>query len=208
MANPIKLGGRTLQECLQILDNAIERAALVPYATEARKALEMLKLSRERIPKEDAFLKKIYKGSLLPSYPEASQRALKKLNEYIPELENRVVIFKNMRDYLSQHIQLAALPNEDLDGERIYLARGMLIMPAGKNPVGYFVFKISISENRHVELEQTSSYRIDSIDEAIEKCKSMNMVGTIAIAKNTEHYPIEETALPIIKEKYERAFGL
>ncbi|MFH1210781.1 MAG: hypothetical protein V1645_02580 [archaeon] len=141
-------------------------------------------------------------------YENELTRMIDMLNSKIPVIEEKVVYFDSMKDCLLKHIQLEVLPNELFDGERIYLSKGHVIIPSGLNPTGYHVFGISAKAGKDgssLDFDNlVNSHPVSSVEEAIKKYVDPDVIASVAVAKNTEFYPLMETALPIVREKYEK----
>jgi len=115
--------------------------------------------------------------------------------------------FSRINEEIYNDIELEIL---DVDGgESIYLPQGRLIVPNGEPPE-YHVYKISTSwcdlHNReHVYFEKLTKRGYSSVEEALKDPHDFpkNMFGTIALVKNSEKYPLEESVMPMILWKYE-----
>lgn len=196
---------------LDSFDEAIKKNTLYPYTEEAHDLLDLLKSFRDYFyhskSKSKRFLQKHYFHNA-KYIRDNAKKILEFVNKSIHKTRERAIVFDGMRDCYLKHIQLEVMPNDDLDGERIYLSQGILIIPTIS---GYHVFDISIqyhatsSENNLMfEFEQLTEQGLNSVEEAIKKYADPEIfLGTIAIAKNTETYPLNETVIPIIVEKYE-----
>ena len=82
-------------------------------------------------------------------------------------------------------------------------------MPATIKSPGYHVFNLhAVEHDQKPEfcMEPITEYGLDSVETAIERYVKIPSIYPIVVAKNTEYYPLVETAMPIAKENYEKCF--
>lgn len=140
--------------------------------------------------------------------PQEINNAIGLTNKLIESYEEYSIQFTNMKNCLMKHIELEILPNKSLDNESIYLGRGKVVMPAKIKTEGYHVFDISVErclthKTDEVRLMPLTEHGLKTIEEALERYAEPDTIETLAVARNTEHYPLTETAIPIIRKKYE-----
>lgn len=124
------------------------------------------------------------------------------LADYIRTAQKFSQKFKMFHEAINNHIELAVLPF-DITGEKLYLKQGRLIMPTTIKTPGYHVFSINYEDEKGgILFEPITEYGLSSLEKALKDYVDPKMLGTVAIAKNTEQYPLEETALYILHEKY------
>ncbi len=211
------------------LDRAIESNLLFPFMDNAGEISEILNRVKERIIQARSYIKTTIKDPESRAYSltqlninlydsafkfyfmgKQLPKVVNMLKKNIPEFEEKSISLKNIKLRLADTIELEVLPN-DLDGEKTYFGRGKLIMlTAGSK--GYHVFDISTTkcdqcERPHLEFKTLTKYGLNSIEEAIEKYVDPTVIGTVAIARNTECYPLAEIVIPIIGEKYAAGLG-
>lgn len=223
-----------LEEILQVhkdaFDSALGSCALFPYKFEAERMINNLGSLKMHILRSMNNSDYIYENNVIglvdlknsvASMPICEFQfkfylmqkdfysAFKIINKQIPKFENRAVLFNDLFVFLMRDIKLNILPNLCFENAQVYTNHGILIMPTTKESPSYHAFNISTTkcsscDKEHVSLKQHTSQGFDSIDSAL------NLIGepengTIAIAEHTEHYPLIETSLPIVKDKYEKA---
>ncbi len=222
---------RVISLTLQTFDRAVVESALKPYSDSADDALEWIRSMRDDVQQfrtdvraysqeqhpfvnnythsVGKFVNEISNHRFKFYIAEAEiQHALEMIGKGVTEIGARTYLFEHMKTAVSEHIQLEVLPNELFDGERVYLGQGRLIMPTTVQTSGFHAFSFSYGKHNnsgkeHLHFEPLTRYGLSSLDEAIEKHVPKNMIGTVAIATNTEFYPLRETALPLIAKKYE-----
>lgn len=119
----------------------------------------------------------------------------------ISQIDELAMDLDYIKKGIMNHVQLEIMPNEALDDERIYLANGYVVIPEGRPNTVYPVFRVR-PINSKLEFKMLNG-KLSSLDDAIRNHVDKTIIATLAIAKNTEFYPLMETALPIVKEKYE-----
>ena len=209
---------------LSAFDNAISGLALEPYNFSASSMLKIL----EDLKKTLQFFREMgsYSGGSFINNRAAfirrigptefrffikggdAEEAAVNINNMINDTKVRDELFKGMYETVMHKITLEVVPNPDLENERVYLAQGRVIIPTNQSP-GYQIFKLSPFTCQegcfHVKLKQITSRGYSSVDEALDKGVDPAIIGTIAIAKNTEMYPLRATSIPIVELKYENA---
>jgi hypothetical protein len=217
--------GGLSQELSNLLDTAISRFAVEPYQNLARELQGNAENISQKIRQTYAEIRRKHPMAIQANAGEIG--LVHNLNRYrfmfiIPfseldkaqesfqaaaeSLEERAQRFVYMRDSISQHIQMEVLPNEILDGERTLLGQGYFVIPTTMRDRGFFVFKYSqnpcCKDTRAIAFQPTSEYGAHSIEEAIAQHIPPNRIGSVIIARNTEDYPLSETVMPILFEKY------
>ncbi len=212
------------------LDKAIESNLLFPSINNAYEIYNAMVNMRERIIRTECNIKTTSKDprsrdyayidfkinlydSVFKFYFMGSQlaRVAGIVDKNIILFGAKSMFLKNMKQHLMNTIELEVLPN-DLDGERTYFGQGKLIMLTTVESKGYHVFDISMKacsqcNKPHLEFITLTRYGLRSIEEAIEKYVDPAVIGTVAIARNTESYSLAETVIPIIGEKYVSGLG-
>lgn len=93
--------------------------------------------------------------------------------------------------------------DSDLGEEFRYLAQGYFIIPQ-KN--GYSITKFSYENDSEtgnlMSRTETDNNRVNTVEQALNKIPDSLLCSKV-VARNTEEYPIIETALPIVQRKYE-----
>lgn len=125
------------------------------------------------------------------------------LEQYLPRLRRDIKKLERVREKAYGEIDIEVEPSFD---ENYYLAQGWLIVPSG-NPARYHTFRLRYDISRGnpmILLEPASRRGYDSFEQARNDNWVIppQMLGTIATAKNTENYPLMETAVPTLKRKY------
>jgi len=139
-------------------------------------------------------------------HPNSSEieTMLNVINTLLPRLEEKSSLYGYLEECLMRHIQLDLLPDKLFGDRKVYLKSGHLIFPH----VGtYLVYDIFTYTNR-VVFKPIIRYGCRTQEEALKDYVDHSLIGSIAIAKNTDYYPLEETVLPILKKKYEEGLGL
>lgn len=219
---------------LSMFDNALKEMALLPYALGAECVLNELNFFKERINTfREGYAQKRKEhpqcSSALDSFPFPLPFSLtgqdflfvlygreigsliEKINRNISDLDERKNHFLRLKSGVEQHIQLEVLPDEVLGDD--YLAQGKLIVPTTIKSSGYHLYKINFqfcspcSRPHGLNMELMTEYGLPSVEEVLQQYCTPRPLGTVAVAKNTENYPLEETVLPILKLKYLEGFN-
>jgi hypothetical protein len=217
--------GGLSQELSNLLDTAINRFAVEPYQNLAKKLQESATSMNHDFRQAYAGIRRKHFAAIQANAGSIELllgleryhfmfviglSELDKAQEFFQtaaqSLEERAQRFVYMRDSISQHIQMEVLPNEILDGERTLLGQGYFVIPTTMRDRGFFVFKYSqnpcCKDTRAIAFQPTSEYGAHSIEEAIAQHIPSNRIGSVIIARNTEDYPLSETVMPILFEKY------
>lgn len=219
---------------LQMFDTALKEMALFPYAMGAECVLKELNFFKERVNtfRED-YAKKCKEhphfSSTLASFPFPMPFSLtgqtflfglrireigsliERINRNISSLDERKNHFLRLKSGVEQHIQLEVLPDEVLGDD--YFAQGKLIVPTAIKSSGYHLYRINLQFCSHcskphgMDMALMTEYGLPSVEEVLRQYCTPRPLGTVAIAKNTERYPLEETVLPILKLKYPEGFN-
>jgi len=185
------------ENSLMLCSEAISRNAFYPHAELAGRVLQFIKQYRNEFSKKSnrqcsAYFRKEKEDSFIATCNEISK------------LEDNISLFEAMKYAISKHIKLEAEP---IEGEILYLAQGRLILPTKIITKGYHVFSISSKQcagcgSKELSFNPLTKYGLSSVEEAKRRHTEKDELMTVVIARNTEHYPLFETVLPIIKEKY------
>lgn len=223
-ANSVTELEEILSKSMQAFEEAVSRREIYPHSSSAHEELKGLEglqqgLTKFRdISRRDILLQRaqfdIDMGHYVLTFNHEGRS--KELNQALAivqrtksELKQQVSFFDTMYRTIFNHIELDVLPTDIFDGERIYLAQGRLILPTAITTPGYYAFEISMPDcnhckNRHIKFRPLTQRGYESVDDAIQAHVDPLQLGTVAIARNTEHYPLERTALPILRIKYEQ----
>lgn len=103
-------------------------------------------------------------------------------------------------------ITLERLKNP-IDGTDDYTPKGFLIMDTAVESPGYHVFVFDSNENdgKYIPIKFTplTKHGFGSIDDAIKFAIQSRLPGTFLLATNTLGYPLKETTLPVISQRYD-----
>ena len=216
-----------VSDYLKYFDGAIKRKALEPYNFEVRSFLSQLnrligsvKESRDLVPALQTIYSmnsRLYQTTIgfddfcLEIPEEQVDQSLERLAQLVLDVESRDKKLTELCRSVKSEIQLEVRPNSFFHNEIVYLAQGFIVIPT-YGPSDFQVYKISTFRckdgNLHTELKQVSQRKYTSVDEAIRREINPNALGTLAIARNTGHYPLLETALPIVEYKYEHGLRM
>lgn len=211
-------------------EKAIQINALEPYQQMAQTMLEKLQNAQKSMEKD---LFSCYQQMQKPKSSGRSEPCLSwRLFDSIFQIEvpfsevynvlavirqeaekvgKNCALFQQMRKCIVRHIELEILPNPILDGERTALNQGIAIIPTRiySNP-GFYLFDFVTFYDEKLKRYSPLKFRLAdysgsaTLEEALGKEQVKHRLGTIAVARNTEIYPLWETAIPIVREKYEK----
>ncbi|MBU1201060.1 MAG: hypothetical protein KJ583_03345 [Nanoarchaeota archaeon] len=139
---------------------------------------------------------------------EPQSKEIDELETAIDQLFTNIISNHLLRKE-NYNVKIDVLPNEALDNKKIYLGMGRMIIK--ENPhSGFHVYDISTypchSCGFHTELDRLSEREFSSVDEVLRsEYVPENLLGTIAIAKNSEKHLSGDTFFSILKNKYEAA---
>ncbi len=200
----------TLNSQNTVFKEAISRSEIFPYAMMSDQTLSILSSFRDSVNSQ------VYEIVLMSGgHPQAlslmrqKEESFKELNEIITVLEVIVPSFKSLYERIYSHIQLEVLPDESLGGERLFLRNGKIVVPATiKDSSGYFIFGVTYGKcndcnKEHIHIDQLTERAIPSLDSALRDI-DRTLLQTVAVARNTESYPLEATVIPILKLKYHK----
>lgn len=153
----------------------------------------------------------------------------------LSRLERHVQRFARLQHLASRHIQLQPIPTSALDGRTVFLPAAKVIIPTAiPGGVGYAAYAlffpnpeqkpVSVQPPEKIagavnfaevvqtylssDIEQLTETPCFSLDDALDRYTNPHECCTIAFAQNAEYFPLVETALPIVIEKYERVLFL
>lgn len=133
---------------LESLDGEIQKGVIFPYIGLVPFSLENIKGFKDRIPKSldsgynivgmsfggPYFLKIGLKSGEI-------KKLLKAIDYHVSEMQKRVDNLEGALHTISNMIELEVLPDEDFDGDRVYFAKGKVIVPRKQR---YSVLDISL----------------------------------------------------------------
>jgi len=138
---------------------------------------------------------------------EKHSEAIEIVKRYEGRLSRKLNEFSALYDKIYNEIELEILP-DNISGEKDYLAQGRLIVQTGTDE--YHVYKISRHwceghQMDHVEFEILTERGYSSVEEALNDPHDVpkKMLGTIAVVRNPNNYPMEDSVIPILMLKYE-----
>ncbi len=217
------------RETSNLLDAAISKCAIEPYQALAKKLQEGAISMNQDFRQTSAEIRRKYPAAIranaggvgmimdLEKHIFIFRIPLSKLDKAqesfqvnANSMEERAQRFVYMKESISRHIQMEVLPNEILDGERTLLGQGYFVFPTTMQDKGFYVFRYSqntcpcCKNTRAIEFQPTSEYGSPSLEQAMAQHVPSNRIGSVIIASNTESYPLSETVMPILAEKYDQ----
>ncbi len=214
-------------EISNLLDTAISRFAVEPYQNLARELQDDAVTISQKFRQTCAEIRRKHFRAIQTNAGEIGlvhnldrylfmfvipfsklDKAQESFQAAAESLEERAQRFVYMRDSISQHIQMEVLPNEILDGERTILGQGYFVFLTTMRDRGAFVFKYfqntcpCCKNTQTITFQPTSEYGSPSLEEALVQHVPSKPLGSVIIVRNTESYPLSETVMPILAEKY------
>ena len=98
-----------------------------------------------------------------------------------------------------------------VDGTNNYSDEGVLIMEATVEAPGYHLFSFSSrpsNGSKVVDFTHRTRLGFGSIKDALRYATELKIKGTLLVAKGAAKYPLNETVLPIIADRYEIALNM
>ncbi len=130
-------------------------------------------------------------------------------NTQIEKTREDIVMLESMKNAIMNHITLEVRPHELFEGQKVYLGQGKVIIPVSKgSDVKYNVMSVFYSnERKQLDFSIVNDKPLDSEADAISIYTDPKDLASLVIAKNTEKYPLRETAMPIVAERYRKNAG-
>ena len=217
-----------IQKYAELCDRAVEQSLFFPYCREVEQTLQEFQIMRrnffqmrQRLGNDfgrgfdmPIALTKVPIGPYRLQYGIGGgelQQGYQQADSAVTLLEQRREVFYHLRQAVSRHISLEISPNELFEGRKPYLGQGRLIFPINHSlSKRYHVLRIyhhpGREENDCIELEPLTTLPLPTLEEAMERYVEPNILGTVAIAKNTECYDMEGTVLPVLQHMYQQRF--
>jgi len=188
---------RLVREYNKKYDRALQTGQIFPYKSEVQQLCSVLDMAINWKVREPV-------GLFFPGNPiciKIEEDDKPRLNEMLREVSQRKHRFDGLWGSLSHIIEMDVLPNPVFGDKEVYLPQGRIIIPSR----GYFhTFRIKQGEG--TEFEQLQPLAL-SLPDAITKHTNPDTYGTIAIANNTQLYPLNETVAPILAARYDLAMN-
>ncbi len=197
-----------------VFTDAAFRKAIFPYTDGAQGLLKMLSTIREdliELRQQDAETNPFrsyalqfadYTFTIPIAHPEIHQ-ALQVLSPLLWQTQRSVDDLSQVKKTAEDEITYEIRPN-NIVGKR-HLSEARFLVPVQQPQPGILVFAIT-PDTRSVDLafriNQTSSILYSSVPEALRKQTDLLRLETVVVAQGTENYPLTETVLPILLQKY------
>ncbi len=131
------------------------------------------------------------------------ERALKLLNRQIVYAEHNVASLNKVKNQAEQNIKVDA--HNGPTGGKYFLFDGAVIVPINLVKGGHVLYRASlykVDQCTHVKLLPEPSTIFESFKDAAEEID--RNAGVVVTVKGSEKYPISETALHVVLDKYQK----
>jgi hypothetical protein len=132
------------------------------------------------------------------------ERALKQLHRHIVYAEHNVASLNKVKSRAEQDIKVEA--HNGPTGDKYFLFDGAIIVPVSLVKGGHVVYRASLYKNgnkcTHVKLLPEPSTVFGSFKDAAEEV--YRDAGVVVTVKGSEKYPLNETALHVVLDKYQK----
>ncbi len=197
-----------------VFTDAAFRKAIFPYTEGATGLLKMLTTIRENLvelrqhnPETNPFRQyNLQFGDYLFTIPIAHSEiheAHQALSPLIWETQRSVDDLSQIKATAEREITSEIRPNKVVGTQ--YLSEAKLLVPVHQPQPGVFVFAMTPdkrSKDLAFTITQLSLTLYSSMNEALRKQTDPLRLETVVVASGTEHYPLNETVLPVLVQKY------
>jgi hypothetical protein len=206
--NPLQCGPSDLKEVIElhknIIDAAMNKKALHPYQKLLNSIFDTLNNVYNAINSEKL---EILLRKLNVDIPRSEFSLMKSiLAEAVENFGNSARIFDLMGKSIEEKITIEMLPN--VGGETLYFTKAKIVLKSNNNgKTGHYVFafdrsKCPCCDKMEIIVGEENIVPEKTIESAIKNHIDPKVLQTVIIARNTEEYPLKETALPVVIKKY------
>lgn len=202
-----------------IFTDAVFRKAVFPYADGAQGLLKMLSTIRGdliELRPQDAETNPFRSYALqfadytftIPIAHSEIHQAQQVLSPLLWQIQRSVDDLSQVKETVEDEITYEIRPN-NIVGKR-YLSEARFLIPVQQPQSGVLVFAITPdtkSADLAFTMTQASSILYSSMPKAVRKQTDPLRLETVIVAQGTENYPLTETVLPILLQKYMVGLG-
>lgn len=188
---------------LRAFDSAIMRKSLYPYIRMAVTMLQNFDWVNEMLKKNEDI--EVSFCSEFSTYKfKVSREQEAGIQDYISEIQIRVAGFNEIETSLCETLELEIMPNYYFDGEMVFLAQGVWIIPTTISCCYMFDFNYNPDKK---EMGFKEPCKFNSIEDAMEDFIDQNRLGSVIIVNNVKDYPLAGSVLPIVQDAYLERLG-
>ncbi len=199
--------------------DAVFRKAVFPYADGASSLWAMLTTMRENLEElrqQDPEIKPFRPYGLqfndylftIPIAHSEIHDAQQTISPLIWQTQRSVDDLSQLKETAEREITSEIRPNNIVGSQ--YLSEAKILVPVQQPQPGVLVFAMTPekkSKNLSFNIRQVSPQPYSSMAEALRKQTDPLRLETVVVASGTENYPLTETVLPVLVQKYVQGLG-